>query len=347
MTRSIAELRDAGVVFTAEEAVAITQQLTAMLRDPHAGDLVQPPFGPPSAENVFLGDDGSVVCRGCRATPAVSEIGIFLESLLPAGSMRVPGALRYTIARALLNVDVPPFDSLDDLSRDLARHERGSRVEWVRGVLARAAGQPATAPLVLVDRRRARPSESELRRALREADARLFEQLTPVIVQQIDVQPAQPRSMGALAACLAAGVALMVAGEFMHHGRPPLDATQTTPPVVEMARPLQPPVEQAPQPEPIARVEPSAAADPARGGADLARGIIVVRDVPSPPVRARRTEPRRAPAKRPAAPPAAATANPQATRRHVSGVEGEPSRGVLDRLRLGWLRGSLAVRFEL
>jgi hypothetical protein len=347
MTRSIAELRDAGVVFTAEEAVAITQQLTAMLRDPHAGDLVQPPFGPPSADNVFLGDDGSVVCRGCRATPAVSEIGIFLESLLPAGSMRVPGALRYTIARALLNVDVPPFDSLDDLSRDLARHERGSRVDWICGVLARASGrQPAATTLVLVDRRRARPSESELRRALREADARLFEQLSPVIVQQIDVQPAQPRSMGAVAACLAAGVALMVAGEFMHHGRPPLDATQTMPPVVEPARPLQEPVEPAPRPEPIARVEPSAAADPERGAADPARGIIAVRDVPSPPARVRRTEPRRAPAKRSALRPAAVTTNPQATRRHLSGVEGEPGRGVLDRLRLGWLRGALAVRFE-
>src|SRR3954469_18536122 len=229
MTRSIAELRDAGVVFTAEEAVAITQQLTAMLRDPHAGDLVQPPFGPPSAENVFLSDDGSVVCRGCRATPAVSEIGIFLDSLLPDGSMRVPGALRYTIARALLNVDVPPFDSLDDLSRDLARHERGPRAESVRGVLARAAGQrrPAPTTLGLVDRRRARPLETELRRAVRGGDARPFGQRPPahaplceqrprVIGQQTGVQPVPPRSTRAAAACLAAGVALMCTGEFMH-----------------------------------------------------------------------------------------------------------------------------------
>ena len=343
MTRSIAELRAAGVVFTADEAVAITQQLTVMLRDPHEGDLVQPPFGPPSAQNVFLSDDGSVVCRGCRATPAVSEIGIFLESLLPDGSIRVPGALRYTIARALLNVDVPPFDSLDELTRDLARHERGSRAEWVRGVLARAAGQrPAATTLALVDRRRTRPSESELRRALREADARLFEQQPPIIVQQIDVQPSPARSLGAAAAGLAAGVALMCAGEFMHSGRPPIAATQTAPAVVAPARPLQAAVDQAPRREPFPRVDPSAPAAP-----DPMRGIIAVRDVPSTPVRARRPEPRRASAKRIAVRPAAVTTDRATPPRHSSGVEGEPSRGVLDRLRLGWLRGALAVRFEL
>jgi hypothetical protein len=348
MTRSIAELRAAGVVFTASEAVAITQQLIAVLRDPHDGDLVQPPFGPPTPDNVFLGDDGSVVCRGCGATPAVSEVGNFLDSLLADGSIRVPGGLRYTIARALLNVDVPPFDSLDDLSRDLARHERGPRVEWVRGVLARAAGQRPETKLALVDRRRARPSESELRRALREADARLFEQRPPVIVQQIDVQPVPPRSLRPAAACLAAGVLLMCAGEFMHSRHAsalnqvegPIAATHTAAPIVEPARPAAAPADEAPRGESIASVQPPAQRAPARG-------IIVVRDVPSPPARALRSDPRRVSARRTAVRPAPATIRRQAPRPHFAATESEPSRGVLDRLRLGWLRGAFAARSAL
>jgi hypothetical protein len=114
MSTSIAECRAAGVVFEADEAVAIAQQLITALRDPGNTDEVHTPYGPPSAENVFLEEDGSVACRGCRVTPVVSEIAIFLEDLLPPGSPRVPGGLRYTMARALLNVDVPPFDSLAD-----------------------------------------------------------------------------------------------------------------------------------------------------------------------------------------------------------------------------------------
>ena len=65
MTSSIAELRASRMTFNAAEAVAIAQQLIASLREQHNADEVHPPYGPPSAENVFLNDDGSVVCRGC------------------------------------------------------------------------------------------------------------------------------------------------------------------------------------------------------------------------------------------------------------------------------------------
>ena len=88
----------------------------------------------------------------------------------------MPGGLRYTIARALLEVDVPPFDSLDDFSRDLARHEHGDRAGIVRRLL-RASRLSAVGA-----RRYRRPIDgtchapaTELRRALREADARLYE----------------------------------------------------------------------------------------------------------------------------------------------------------------------------
>ena len=90
------------------EAVAIAQQLIASVRNQSDANEVHPPYGPPSAENVFLNDDGSVVCRGCGATPAISEVAIFLDSLLPGAPQRIPGGLRYTIARALLDVEAPP-----------------------------------------------------------------------------------------------------------------------------------------------------------------------------------------------------------------------------------------------
>ena len=163
------------MILEADEAVAIAQQLIAALRDLRETDEVQPPYGPPSTENVFLKEDGTVLCRGCKATAEVSDIGHFLESLLPEGSPRVPGGLRYTIARALLNVDVPPFGSLDDFSRDLARHEFGDRAAAVRRALARYGAVSAAAAVPRVDRRRQHASVTDLRRALREADARLFE----------------------------------------------------------------------------------------------------------------------------------------------------------------------------
>ena len=166
MSISIAECRGSGVVFEADEAVAIAQQLITSLRDPGNTDEVQTPFGPPAAANVFLEEDGSVICRGCRMTPVVSEIAIFLEDLLPAGSTRIPGALRYTMARALLNVDVPPFDSLDDFSRDLARHEHGNRPDLVRRALSRATtANREMAPVRVVDRRRNPISTSRSSRA--------------------------------------------------------------------------------------------------------------------------------------------------------------------------------------
>jgi hypothetical protein len=121
---------------------------------------------------VVLNDDGSVSCAACGTTPAISEIAIFLDALLPPGSARVPGGLRYTIARGLLEVDVAPFDSLDDFSRALARHESGPRDEVVRRLLRRAEWARAAAAGARADRRRARTTE--LRRALREADAQLY-----------------------------------------------------------------------------------------------------------------------------------------------------------------------------
>src|SRR6202035_2460603 len=90
------------------------------------------------------------------------------------GTTRVPGGLRYTIARALREVVAPPFDSLADLSSALMRQERLDRSVVLRGLYARAA---ATAPNVVTlnrDRRRRGTSCADLRLQLREADELLF-----------------------------------------------------------------------------------------------------------------------------------------------------------------------------
>jgi hypothetical protein len=136
-------------------------------------------------------NSGAVFCTACEVTPAVSEIAILLEAMLPLGT-RVPGGLRYTIARAFLNVDVRPFDSVQEFSRALARFEHDDRDAVLRTLFERwqtvatshehevAAvipfkGAPAAVPFK-VERRHPIPSAiaTELRRELRKADLELY-----------------------------------------------------------------------------------------------------------------------------------------------------------------------------
>ena len=324
MTCSIDELLNAGVILEADEAVAIAQQLIAALRDPHETDEIQPPYGPPSTDNVFLKEDGTVFCRACKATPVVSEIGNFLDSMLPEGSPRVPGGVRYTIARALLNVDVPPFGSLDELSRDLARHELGDRDAAVRRALARYSAVSAAAAVPRVERRRQHASVIDLRRALREADARLVERERhvppdPVIDVLPQPEPASHHTRLAAAACLAAGLVLVSMSELMHKGQAPSAAPQSTPNVVSATAP----------PEP--RIDPKPAAAPP------VNGIIAVRATSASRVRAVRPEPPRVSPKRDG--PSQAGTGRRAGSRPLD--PDQRRRGVLDRLRLGWLRSVL------
>jgi hypothetical protein len=255
----------------------------------------------------------------------VSEVGIFLDSLLPDGSPRVPSGVRYTIARALLNVDVPPFGSLDELSRDLARHERSDRAEAVRRALARYGAVSTPSAASRVERRRQHASVIDLRRALREADARLVERerhLPPDLVIDVPPQP-EPASRDhtrlAAAACLAAGLALVSMSELLHRGQQPTASTQSVPIVVSTTAPEEP------------RIEPKPAA------ASPAHGIIAVRDVPTGHARAARLEPQRISLKR--ASRSQAGPGGRAALRPLD--PDQRRRGVLDRLRLGWLRAVL------
>jgi hypothetical protein len=356
MTTSIAELQTAGLRFESFEAVAIAQQLIDALRGSDEADEAQAPYGPPSTENVFLCDDGAVLCRGCRTTPAVSEIGIFLDALLSTGPGRVPGGLRYTIARALLNVDVPPFDSLDDLSRDLSRHEHGDRAVIIRRALARAGRHGAITPIPsgggkssadpTVDRRKNRASTTTLRRELREADARLYQQregmnrATPRVIDLVPVVPPPPsprgRTLSAAAVCLAAGLSLIAAGELMHKHQNAIaqvdEMSQAAPATMQTAVADEPRVEPAPA---LATMVPLRVADVAAGP-----GLIYVRDTPSRSVRSSRS------VNRPEARRVAVKRAPRSTVVNARRQGGSRSRGVLDRLKLGWLRTAFTAHSE-
>ena len=210
---SIAELAAAGVALAPHEAVAIAQRL--MRSDRETFDP-RPPFGPPSPDNILLGVDGAVVCRGCAVTPAVFEIAILLQKLLPDGA-KMPGGLRYAISRALMDVDAPPFATLADFSRALERYERGDRTAIAAALVAKAHATPAllrgrAVPQgQWVERRRSVTTVAALRRQLHEADRELYER------RQAAAPAAAKRSRRSLrfpiAACVAAGLALLAAGD--------------------------------------------------------------------------------------------------------------------------------------
>jgi hypothetical protein len=169
-SESLRDVIGRGVALNPSEAVAIAQQLIASANTER---LRQLPLRPLSLENVRLGADGSIACE-CTVT-GVAEIGMLLAEMLPAeGTVRVPGALRYTIARALSQVDAPSFDSISQLSAALARHELGDRGSVLRDLYVRAAIKPRNHEATRVDRRQRAPSVAMLRRQLREADEELF-----------------------------------------------------------------------------------------------------------------------------------------------------------------------------
>jgi hypothetical protein len=215
-TISIAQLRARGVTLTPTEAVAVCQTLIHSEGTPKP----HPPFGPPTADTLFVADDGSVVCLSCAATPAVSELARLLQTLLPDGTAAVPGGLRYAIGRALLDVEAAPFDSLADFSHALERYEHGPRNEVIRGLVKRAG-----------ERRRNGPSTTELRRQLREMDRQLYE----ASVAAHEGRNWQFSLAGPVAACLLTSVALMGAGHVMDPRRAP--ASLPAPAIVRATAP--------------------------------------------------------------------------------------------------------------
>jgi hypothetical protein len=214
------------VVLKPEEAVAIVQQLIHADR----ADSLTPPLGPPTVQTVSLAADGSVWCATSDAPFAVSDLASFLDAMLPAQAVgaNVPGALRYTIARARMEVDAPPFDSVEDFSAALARHERGDRAAVVQRTLARLTDAQ-------IDRRRSDPAITQLRRQLRDADVRVYDQQRAIDALSVmsTTPPAGKRHVSLVAGVLI-GLACVGAGELMHARPAPKTA-------VAIAQPQRPP----------------------------------------------------------------------------------------------------------
>jgi hypothetical protein len=311
---SLVELRSARIHLTADEVVAIAQQLIHHTRAVHAPIETVPLAGPPTADNVYLSRDGSVCCRGYDATPAVFEIAILLQSILPQGTT-APGALRYTIARALLEVDVPPFDSLHEFSEALSRFERVDRGDLIRGVVDRWQESVRAASLAFpaaLDRRRSSALASDLRRHLREADARLYEQslaIAPAIENRVAAPVKRFRFLPAFGACFAAGGMLIAAGEFMQL-QPDVDVTlpSVAPPARLSGDSVAPSGVQLPKLPAVASQSP-ARRDAVRRPAKLLRPANVRND------------------------------RADATKRERRG----PSRSVLEKLRLQWLKNAFSL----
>jgi WD40 repeat protein len=225
MVDSLCELLDRGVVVRAHEAVAIVQQLINNGTS-RAGSL---PAGPPSVTSVHLQNDGQAIAAACDVTPSVFDAATLLQSILPAGAGQVPGALRYTIARGLLEVVAPPFESIGDFSRALERFERGDRRAAVRELLNRmpAAEPPVRAPLGAV------PAAVPFAVAFEEP---LDLELKPAHVAALPAVPGPaPESFGrlwAVAAVLVAAVALAAVANVARIGafRPRVLASATSVP---------------------------------------------------------------------------------------------------------------------
>jgi hypothetical protein len=300
---SIAELQEAGVTLEASEAVAIAQQLIRSLREAD-GRSVEPPYGPPASSNVFLNADGSVTCRGCDTIPAVFDVAIFLDAMLPP-SPQAPGGLRYAVARAMLAVDVAPFDSMAEFSQALAKYEIGPREDVVRRLLQRSSARLVTS-LPIRDRRQPRASVTELRRALRETDLRLYQQQIAMSTHDAAARAPRDHTMLGAALCVVVGVFLFVSGEVMQSRRmPPALVTVPPPPAISGTSGSATPVAAIPQP-----------AEPAS-----------VREVVTPPII-------RPPARRPSVKPSSKRPKPPAP----PTAQRPERRGVLDRLHMRWLR---------
>lgn len=279
---SLEELRAEGVIVSPHEAVAIVQSL---IHAELSATSMEPPFGPPTLESVTIASDGSVCARGCAATPAVYELGILLHALVQ-GASRVPGGLRYGIGRALLEVEAPPFDSLADFSRGLERFEQGERRAVVRALFARtpnaepvvpalialaSASPPASLSPVHLERRRTGASTSELRQQLRDADRQLFERHAAAIPAAAAGGSFARSRRAPIFAGLAAGLALVAFGEYLHHR----SASQAgAPPAAAMARRANSESSTPPRPSasgsvPATAPLPATAAGVARSAADV------------------------------------------------------------------------------
>jgi hypothetical protein len=255
-TITLSELLDRDVELTCADAVALVQLMM------FEADITsaRAPYGPPSLDNIALAADGSVHCMHTAATPSLVEAAVLLQALVARSHDRLPGGLRYAIGRALLEVEAPPFDTLEDFSAALTRFESGDRAERVSQLFNLGTGRRSPVPVmpapasVRTERRRHEPNSAELRRQLREADLWLYEARQRAASASAKATRSRRLKRAPIAACMAAGIALVAVGELSPSARAKLAAirhvSQPTP--ARAATPVLPDPSRTSPPMPVA-----------------------------------------------------------------------------------------------
>src|SRR4051812_39895609 len=147
-SRTLAELTGHNIEIAFADAVAIAQQLIC---EPDVFCDAQPPYEGLTLESVAVTADGMVRCLHTASTPTATEVGLLMQSLL-RNSPSLPGGLRYTVSRAVHEVEAPPFESLEELSKALERFEAGDRREQIASLYQRAGDRSqSNADLVAVN----------------------------------------------------------------------------------------------------------------------------------------------------------------------------------------------------
>jgi hypothetical protein len=350
---TIAELHRAGIAIRPSEAVAIAQKL---INDPHHG-FPRPPFGPPSTENVIIDELGNVTCSTCAVRPAVSEIAILLDAMLPEGT-RLPGGLRYLIARALLNVDAPPFDSVEEFSSALSRFERSDNGVVIRDLVERArAMSSAPAPAAVIpfkaspaavrfrtERRQGVPSAvaADLRRELHRADLeRYARQVATTFPDLRGALHHHRRPISTVVAGLSAGIMLIASGEAIHREGAGVAASIPNPAITAPVPQLPEPAVSLPLP---ANINETSDMRPSRSRPPIGSIASVSRRSPlrASSVERQRRSPRAV---------GGETGSRNTQRAHQSGRARDARRarptGLLGVLRLQWIRNLITIRDDL
>lgn len=170
---SLEDLSDAGIRVGPTEAATIARELALRVS---RGEL----RGIPSSTVVRLSRTGGIHVEGPVASGReVERAARLLDALLPGfgapPELRVPGALRLVVARALGNLDIPPYDLIEDFADALAPFAAASASWCVMGLVAgRHAAQAALT--TAADTTQPLPSTiSDVRRARRAARLTLAE----------------------------------------------------------------------------------------------------------------------------------------------------------------------------
>ena len=135
---SIADLAAVGITLRPMDAVAIVRELVIqVIRG------VIP--GVPSLHVIRIAPSGALLVEGpvAAGSRSISRAAQLLETLLPpcdsAAEVRVPGALRLALARAMGTLDLPPYPSLEAFAETLHRFSPVDTPKAMRDLVSRWA----------------------------------------------------------------------------------------------------------------------------------------------------------------------------------------------------------------